>query len=149
MGEGKEAAPTGWLEVPAWVSQEVIDAVKTLGPNYTPQDSDAWGSGISPRVLSMIKSLAQGERLGPTTVKALRHILGEVDDETFALLGGDMTLRWAFAPQEFDAYKMAVERIPDRTDDELDADPVVAQALKRLNAAVDDAFPSEGEEDST
>src|SRR5213596_2915501 len=107
MGKGKGTMPESWLQVLDWVSQEVIDAVKTLGPRYTLQDSDAWGSGISPRVLAVIKSLAQGERLGPTTVKALRHMLREVNDETFALLGADVTLRWVFAPEEFDAYRMA------------------------------------------
>jgi hypothetical protein len=69
-----------------------------------------------------------------------------VNDETFVLLGGDLALRWAFAPKEFDAYEVAVGRLPGgMTDDEIEADPTVARALERLNAAVDEALERDEE----
>jgi hypothetical protein len=141
MAERKGKAPEGWLKVPESVTWAVHEAVESLGPRLTGQGDDAWGSGISPRVVTMVRSLAQGDRLGPTTIEALRHMLLTANDETFTLLGGEMTREWVFAPREFDAFTDAVERLPeDATDEEIDADPTVVQARERLGAAVDKAL---------
>jgi hypothetical protein len=147
MAKGKKRLPSGWYEVPDAVVDGVDGAVASLALGLTLQGQDALGAGISPRVVRMARSLIQGNRLGPTTMEALRHMLRTANDNTFVLLGGEMTLQWAFAPSEFDALMNAVVQLPDgMTDEEIHEHPTVVQARERLDAALDDAFRTQEED---
>jgi hypothetical protein len=103
MAEKRKPLPKGWLEVSPYVAGEVQDAINALAPGLSFTDTDAWGAGISPRMVQMIRTLATpGARVGPTSVEALRKMLVSVDDRTYALLGGNAAEVWAFAPKEFE-----------------------------------------------
>ncbi len=106
MAEKREPLPRGWLEVSPYVARDVQDAINALAPGLSFTDSDAWGAGISPRMVQMIRTLATpGARIGPTSVDALRKMLMHVDDRTHALMGGNTVEVWAFAPKEFQSWR--------------------------------------------
>jgi hypothetical protein len=130
--------PGGWLEVPISVAITVQEGVDSLAPGLTLSQSDAWGAGISPRVVRMARTLLmEGARLGPTSLDGLKRMLMTANDTTYSLLGGGVTERWAFAPSEFGAWEAANEALPeDATEADFAADPGVRRALANLEKAL-------------
>ena len=122
--------PRGWLIVPVEVSDVVDQAIASIAPNFFASEKDPWEAGVSPRVIRMVRTLHEPEtRLGPTAVEALKVMLEDANDDTWALLGGEVTTIWIHAPREFEVYVKVTARI------ESDDDPTVVEALSRLTAA--------------